>query len=261
MSTHPHSNSTTNHDLFVFVEGNRAINRAKVDYLKKEIQRHNLLSAYPIMVKRSNNRFHVYDGQHRLQAARELKVSIYYTVREDLTMADIMGVQIGNVWKPADYMSSYAETGNEHYANLQRFVEQTKVPITCALSILSDNVAWGGQQRDLFIAGKFKATAWDSAHHIAEILNAIGKHSRVYKDRAYVAAAIRLFRTGKFDAARFAQKLEYQSRKLVKCATSEQALEVIDEIYNFGCRASQIISLTAEVRKNRSEETTSEVAA
>lgn len=55
--------STTNYDQFVFVEGNRAINRGKVEHLKEEIKRHNLLPNYPIMCRRKNNRHQ--DTSHR----------------------------------------------------------------------------------------------------------------------------------------------------------------------------------------------------
>lgn len=246
--------STTNYDLFVLVEGNRPITRDRVEYWKRKLAERNLCANFPLLVKPHYSKFQIFEGQGRFNACKELGLPIYYTVREDLKIEDIPEMQPRSVWRLQDYLNSWCDRGNEHYINLRRFVGENGIPIVCAIQILNNSLAGGAAARERFTAGKFKIAAWGDAHHIAAILTAIKKHSPVYKDRSYVVSAIRLHRTGVFDVPRFVKKLEYQPRLLVKCALWEQALAVIDEIYNFNCRPSQVIGLPAEVKKQRAPE-------
>ena len=66
---------TTNYNQFKLVQFNREKSAHHISQIKKKIKENNLLHLHPILV---NLKGEVIDGQHRLQAAQELEVPIYY---------------------------------------------------------------------------------------------------------------------------------------------------------------------------------------
>ena len=68
---------TKDYSQFKYLPGNRDLVLNHVDRLVKSISKNNLLKNNPIMI---NKQGYILDGQHRLQAAEELGVDIYYNV-------------------------------------------------------------------------------------------------------------------------------------------------------------------------------------
>lgn len=90
--------TTTNYDQFKFYKTNRDINAgAIIDSIKNK----NFLKDMPILCDKD---LYVIDGQHRLYAARVLRVPIYYTISEDLGENDIGQCQIQKPWLAIDYL-------------------------------------------------------------------------------------------------------------------------------------------------------------
>jgi len=71
--------STMDHDRFVSHRLCRKISKALVADLVKGIQDLNMLDCHPIVVTTVNE---VISGQHRLAAAKQLGVPVYYVVRD-----------------------------------------------------------------------------------------------------------------------------------------------------------------------------------
>ena len=67
---------TDEYNIFTFAEGNRAINPAQVKNLIKSIENIGLIPT-PIVV---NEKMQILDGQHRVEACRQLKMPVYYIV-------------------------------------------------------------------------------------------------------------------------------------------------------------------------------------
>lgn len=79
--------STTNYDMFKFRDDNRTkIRKRHVDTLAESIQRNNQLEKHPIVV---NQDMEIINGQHRLCAAKELGIPVYYIVQEEFTPEDL----------------------------------------------------------------------------------------------------------------------------------------------------------------------------
>lgn len=66
---------TTDYSIFKNVNFNRDRKKSHILRIKKTIQKENLLHLHPILV---NENMEVIDGQHRLEAAKELALEIYY---------------------------------------------------------------------------------------------------------------------------------------------------------------------------------------
>jgi len=74
---------STDYKLFKLIDGNRAINKKKVDRIIAEIKAGNdVLDESPILVTEVKNHLEVKDGQHRLQVAQQLKRPVHYIVKK-----------------------------------------------------------------------------------------------------------------------------------------------------------------------------------
>ena len=66
----------------------------------------------------------VVDGQHRLKAAQELGVAIYYQIIED---AQLQEIQLLNAyarpWQTGDYLDSYVALGKKEYIEVETTID------------------------------------------------------------------------------------------------------------------------------------------
>jgi len=101
---------TTNYDMFKLSARNRPINREHLRQLKAAISKCNQLDVNPILI---NSEFEVINGQHRLTAAKELGLPIYYMqkptedIPEDFMLTANMYQRSTRPKDAMDYYSSY----------------------------------------------------------------------------------------------------------------------------------------------------------
>lgn len=111
---------TNNYDKFKRLEGNREVDAKKVKKIKKSIEEVGYISN-PIIV---NENFEVIDGQHRLQALKELGKPIEYIIQKKLNIKEVLYMNVNQEkWSMMDYIKSHAELGNESYKRLLDLVE------------------------------------------------------------------------------------------------------------------------------------------
>lgn len=143
---------TSNYDKFITLKGNRNVDRNHVKVLqKKMVEEGNLTEIIPIIV---NEKMEVIDGQHRLEALRELEWPVFYEVKKGLTLDTVTAINNGNKnWSWFDKAFSYAELGNENY---QRFLNLWDY-FSLSYSILVHYAGVGdtGRKASGFSRGKF----------------------------------------------------------------------------------------------------------
>lgn len=77
---------TSDYSIFKTVGFNRDKNKKHIRGIKNILEKENLLHLHPILV---NNKMEVIDGQHRLEAARELGLEIFY-IQSDISYDHIL---------------------------------------------------------------------------------------------------------------------------------------------------------------------------
>lgn len=77
---------TNNYYMFKRLEGNRFVDPKKVNKLKKSIDEVGYISN-PIIV---NEKMEVIDGQHRLEALKELGKPVEYIVQKNLDIKEVL---------------------------------------------------------------------------------------------------------------------------------------------------------------------------
>lgn len=146
---------TTDYKKFKVLKGNRVVDKVHVKSLARSIALNpELLAVRPILV---NKNFEVIDGQHRLAAAKMVKVPVYYDVA-DLELEDTIIINHNQRnWLITDYAKSYADLGKQDYI---KFLEmQQEYPWFSATGLMY--YLHGVQRKKLgrdFREGKFEIT-------------------------------------------------------------------------------------------------------
>ena len=103
-----HLKSTRSYSIFNSIIGNRNLDSKNLKRIKESINEIGL--QMPILVNENNS---IIDGQHRLQAAKELEIPITYIVSKDSCEQNIDQLQISKQWTSYDFCSRNALKGNK----------------------------------------------------------------------------------------------------------------------------------------------------
>ena len=239
--------STTDYDKFNRFTGNRSVTSVKgrhhIDKLIESYKQNYLPS--PIIV---NEDMKVLDGQHRLEAARALKLPVYFIkLHEPVTVLDIQRINnITSKWDTADYLSSNMEVEKEKYPTSYHqkpyhtydwFRKTYKFSHRNNLEMLVDRydeVKANSKFRD----GKLKIASLEGAKSQAVFIHSF-KHLITqfnYNNRAFVSAMLKAMSHYRFNRKTWVQKVNMNSRKLVRCTTKSDYLKCICDVYNWNNR-------------------------
>ena len=221
--------TTNDYKMFSKMSGNRDINIAHKNRLKKSIEEESL--CVPIIV---NEKFQIIDGQTRYECWKELKKPVFYTKVNGYGLSQVqrLNSNIRN-WSLKDFTDCYCDLGNEQYIKYRAFKNQFGFDDYSSIALLQGNNSGSGANFNNFRIGKFKIKSYSKASKNAEKIIKVGKFYDGYKRRGFVFALLHLFNHPKFSLNQLLNKLTYQSRKLVDCTNKEQYIALLQEIYNF----------------------------
>ena len=100
--------STRSYSIFNSIIGNRNLDSKNLKRIKESINEIGL--QMPILVNENNS---IIDGQHRLQAAKELEIPITYIVSKESSEENIDQLQISKKWTALDFCNRNALKGNK----------------------------------------------------------------------------------------------------------------------------------------------------
>lgn len=183
----PHIQQTDKYDQFKTILGNRQISTEHISNLVREIQQCDLLAACPIIV---NEKMEIIDGQHRLEAAKRLKIPIYYVQSPGLDIKQI--VKLNNSqkrWKVWDYIELHIKYGNEQYAKLKDFVTRHRLTPSIGIQLLGKRSMTSFHSR-LFREGEFMVEDEAFAEQIAQThaLSGLFRIPSIRTNDAFIAA-------------------------------------------------------------------------
>jgi hypothetical protein len=225
--------STTNYSLFKKILGNRETVHGHVKSLLESIAEDNMLEYFPIIV---NENMEIIDGQHRLEAAKQLGLPIYYEIKHN---AGINTVKLANTnmwgWKIADYVEQYIKLGNENYILLQNFCNKYGISISIGMLLMRGNRNSVGDL-DKLKKGNFKVSnlkrAEDMAEKIIEMKPYLEKG--VWKDREFVIAMFNIIGKVKFEV--LLEKLKIAKVRPHSRVLIREYMRDFEDIYNFRLR-------------------------
>lgn len=229
---------------------NRPIKESHILALKRNILISNDLHLNPIVVTED---MQVIDGQHRLIAASQLGVPIYYLVDRNFKpkkMITLNKVQLR--WSIDNYLNYYIANGTDYYKEVGEVAERYGLTLTCVLLWLFD----GRETIQRFKEGKFckKITEKDIENlNYLEMFKNFTKdrcsnHTSIFKHKALHKALNLLFRCNYFDTESFFRKLNIAPHRFTRRAVWTEYLTDIIEIYNYK-RIKQRLMITLDKNK------------
>ena len=135
-----HLKSTRSYSIFNSIIGNRNLDSKNLKRIKESINEIGL--QMPILVNENNS---IIDGQHRLQAAKELEIPITYIVSKDSCEQNIDQLQISKKWTALDFCNRNALKGNKDCQKALKMAEEWftetngKLSKINTLSLLNDS--------------------------------------------------------------------------------------------------------------------------
>lgn len=223
---------TTEYAMFHHLLENREVDQKHVRKLVREISKKNLLHLKPIDVTTTGG---VVDGQHRLEAARELGLPVFYRVTEELGEAEIASLNVAQKnWTGPDYLHYWTAKGRPAYRLLSDFMQHyPQISFSNAKLMMGLNDTSSSAE---FQAGNFQTGDPKKGEQTAALILRISQEARFKYavDSRFVGALHHcVAKLEGFNADRFVQKIMLQPAALMRQATHKQYLEMFADIYNY----------------------------
>lgn len=228
------------HDLekFSFIKGNRPIDEAHVRTIERSIARKNMLHLSPILVTQE---FEVIDGQHRLQACKNMEIPIYYIVGGTADIEDLSILNSGQKnWAFEDHINLRASKGTPGYQRLLDMAKGADLKASSIVPLLWHRYGFTTSKRlkaglisleseDLdqvqaFITQYKAGMEWLYREGICGV--------SCYKKRVWILAFYWIYRTPFLDIDTIIKKLILIGRPLPMVANVADAVEVLVAAYN-----------------------------
>lgn len=223
---------TSDYDKFKRLQGNREVLKTRISRILKSIKKIGYIGS-PITV---NEKLEVIDGQGRLEACKMLNIPVCYQIIDGIGINECIEMNKNQVnWSIPDYISSYAENGNESYVLLTKLMQEygniyKLSVIACALAgtvhIQTATIKNGNFKCDKESYSR-AVDVLDWMKDFVPIIERVKGHSEYY----YVAIMYCYFDT-EVNNKRLLRKMEQLQASLIPVTTQYQAFDIIEEIYN-----------------------------
>ena len=239
---------------FKRLKGNRILDEINIKQISIQIAQHGQTT--PVIV---NQRKEIIDGQHRLEVCKRLGIGIYYIVKNNAGIDDVISANVvGKKWKTEDYVNLFAERDNNHnYINLQRFISDCQkkgltsgVAIWLAQGTMSTKNWYLNQQGELvpnqgsssknsdlvyqgnsIKVGKFEFSNVKSAHTRLDVLMRFQAWD-FFKKSGFVGALMQVMRIKNFKVDRLLRCANKYPSKVTNEPTTEGFVEMFEKTYN-----------------------------
>jgi len=221
---------TKDYNQFKKIRGNRDVNLSHVEKLKKSIAEKKL--DIPILVNKSD--YSVVDGQHRLEAHKQLGLPIKFILGSFDDPLDVARVNANQrSWNFDNYCDFHAKRGKQDYQICRHIADKYEINIEAAVVMLSDLTYIYRNVSDDFKVGDFKIKPGciEKAHELGKKLLYTRQYVQKTK-RVFIAAFIMLNRHPDFKWERFKTALKVNGLQLAGANTKDAYIQWFEKIYN-----------------------------
>ena len=182
----------------------------------------------------SNSRF--IDGQHRLLAAQELGVDIYYTVEKNLTCSDIITLNNVKGWGMYDYLNFYVQNQFDEYIKLNEFMKKHGLNLKVAFNMTSGTAKEGFAN---FRLGKYKFTTdiyqveLDNCWQTIDFIRRMNGFSSYLTSSKFWNALLKLVKSPGFNDKKWMTNLSQMVEKVTQKPTAKDYCRLLMEIHNY----------------------------
>lgn len=244
---------TTNLGIFKFHEVNRDFTTAESkNRIKKIAENMRQRGVLPIPIIVTKNKLYVVDGQHRLNAAMEAGLGIYYIIDENIPetakgifdAAKVMN-RDSKVWGKVDYIHGLANQNNQNYKLLEFFGEKYPMfSLTERIMLLMNSGSKSVDKSD-FADGKFEIVNLKRAEQWAGYLLDLKPYfDKGYNKSVFVRTMLTILEKKKeFKFDEFLHKVKLRPTSIKLCGDKKSYAEMIEEIYNYKRKNDEKVNL------------------
>ena len=231
---------TKDYSIFRRMEGNRDVTAKRAKNIRKSIEQVGLIPS-PIIV---NEHMEVIDGQGRLEAIKQLDLPVFYVIVPGLALVDCVAMNVNTTpWSLMDYISSYAETGNENYRRLMRLIRSYDLPMSTVVCAATGVMATSNSN-----VIKNGTLAIDESFYWAvdEMLAYIERFSKLMKENGIsnkgpvFNCLCFCYRCDDVDNERMYNQFMRYCHKLTSATKTTEIFDTLSDIYNFGRKKSRV---------------------
>ena len=244
---------TFDYDKFTLIKGNRKIKTFQVNKLKASYQKGQI--PVPLIV---NERHEIIDGQHRLEALRQLGLPVPYMIVKDSGIKEVqrLNTQQQN-WTTENHLRCYVERGKEMYIKYDERIHQkfgfdhlTKISLIKGKCLTRGKGIQG--QLDVFKDGKFEVTDEEIEHAISvgikieDVERYFYKHLISTQKKCLWNAVRKLSDHPDYNHSEMMRKLELQEFRIprffsrFKKLSTNEFLIILEDIYNHNRRGKSV---------------------
>lgn len=244
--------TSTDYDRFIPHGLQRVIKAGHVKKIMGSMKQYGFLPSHPIACFRDGEKFRMIDGHHRHAAAKSLGIPLSYVLLAKEFEAAVGDANTGKAWTCIEWARKHTLEGKKHYLTLNRYVV-AGIPLLQAAAMLAGNSAVTGNVARQLISGEFVVKTTEQIDTILNFVRDFREISPAVASRTFIQALSMCYLLEGFSVSQLRDRLNANPRALVKSATTQQALEQIEEIYNSRSRAKvNIAFLAREAAANRS---------
>ena len=239
---------TTDYSKFKKTRGNRPVDSAHVEQLKKLISEKDLYD--PIRVNRN---MEVIDGQHTLEARKQLDLKVPYIIMDSDDPLDVARLNTGRKnWSMENYLDQHCARNKMDYKICRNKMQQYGIAVAeMVVLLLKQTSLWSRLVTD-FKKGLFVIPAGGIEHadKIGTRLMQLKKYfygiestkNKRFK-RSMVCSYIVAARHPKFDHKRFLKACQSRSSWFLTGTSTADYVAIIERIYNAGLTPKNKINL------------------
>ena len=244
-------NSTNDYSKFKTLQGNRNVNNLHVRRLRESFKDAYLLA--PIIV---NQNFEIIDGQHRFEAAKQMKLPINFIICNNYSLKEVqlLNTNMKN-WKKEDYLNAFCDLGYPEYLKFREFLQEfPELGLVNCQALVSGYLNVSGTKTEnlkksefdsnffntvairYFEEGNLKFVNYEKSVENAKKLMMIKPYYDGFNRRTFVIAMLGIFRVEHYNHSKFLGRLAANPTLLQHCANVTQYKLMIEDIYNYRSR-------------------------
>jgi len=234
---------TKNYDLFILKADNRDVTDERhIKALMESMQRNEFLKSKAITVKNEGAKYIVIDGQHRLEAAKRLGITLWYTVDDEISDEALPDLQIAKKWLPKDYLKHFVMKDIKKYKTLQEICETyPKVSITTVVLLLEGSGNTYGS-RGRFETGTINIVNQENALktlRYAYDMYQLYKHEWLF-GRTFLKAFADIIQIEGYSQKIMMDRLSVNSENFRQMLSEEGYYKMFNEVYNYRATKNRI---------------------
>lgn len=223
---------TKDYTIFKFRNDNRVINDNHVKKLSQRIKENGWLPSSVVTINGSGD---VIDGQHRVKAAMSVGSPIRYKVTKGAGTEEMTSMNtLQRNWSPFDHLHKFVTRGNQHYVTFDKFSKEFPMFKYTEIAMLLQN-SMTTIKRDSFESGNYVVKNEKIAREWANNLLQLKPYFEKYYNKSiFVRGMVKILSNkSEFIFEEFLHKVKLRPNMLVPCGTTEQYVEVIENLYNY----------------------------